>query len=115
MANRSTTAGVIQPAQVLSRGNAFLSRIRTSSPDARSAQAHAEPAGPPPTISTSQVVILRILISPSGLAGIDMGTRPGHQVIGGRSKDDLEELDGTGGKARDRARQVQTPGPHEGG
>ena len=49
----SSTAGVIHPPQILSRGNTCLSRIMVSRPDRRSSHAQDEPAGPPPTIRTS--------------------------------------------------------------
>src|SRR5262249_1432524 len=48
------TGGVIQPAHTLSRGKFARSTIRTSSPECCSAHAQEDPAGPPPTISTSQ-------------------------------------------------------------
>src|SRR5262245_1901548 len=53
----SNTGGVIQPAQGLSRGKIFRSRISTLKPAWQSAQAQEEPAGPPPTINTSHLVI----------------------------------------------------------
>src|SRR5215469_5573687 len=54
MASARRTNGVIQPPQTLLRGNLALSRMATRSPELRSRQAQDEPAGPPPTIRTSQ-------------------------------------------------------------
>src|ERR1051326_5337626 len=51
------TQGVIHPPHTLFRGNMALSRITTRNPEARKAQAHDDPAGPPPTIKTSHECI----------------------------------------------------------
>src|SRR5258708_499862 len=53
------TCGVIHPAQTLSRGNTAASATTTSSPSCRNARAHDDPAGPPPTISTSHMSMNR--------------------------------------------------------
>src|SRR5438876_735075 len=54
----STTRGVIQPAHTLSRGKTAASITTTSRPACLSFHAQADPAGPPPTIRTSQVSIV---------------------------------------------------------
>jgi hypothetical protein len=52
-----TTCGVIQPAQTLSRGNVAASTTSTSRPAWRNRHAQVEPAGPPPTIRASHVIM----------------------------------------------------------
>src|SRR6476469_9287346 len=54
IASDSITHGVIQPPQTLLRGKRDLSRTKVCNPDERSPQAQDDPAGPPPTINTSQ-------------------------------------------------------------
>src|SRR5664279_5849625 len=61
MFNSSNTSGVIHPPQSLWRGKALRSRMSVSSPESRSPQAQEDPAGPPPTIKTSQESIIRRL------------------------------------------------------
>src|ERR1035438_7827662 len=61
MPSASNTSGVIHPPQSLLRGKVLRSISRVSSPDSRSPQAQEDPAGPPPTIKTSQESIIRRL------------------------------------------------------
>src|SRR4051812_14445120 len=103
------TCGVIQPAQTLSRGNWLLSRISTSRPARRSCCAHDEPAGPPPTINTSQDS--RVLIARSSL--VDVGPRPRNLVVAARGEHHLEQLQLADRKRRLRAEQIQPPHTHE--
>lgn len=71
----SNTAGVIHPAQTLSRGNVALSMTIASQPRFRSAQAHAEPAGPPPTIKISQESMMSLVQPWSAAAANDTSPR----------------------------------------
>src|ERR1039457_764562 len=61
MPRASSTSGVIHPPQSLLRGKALRSISSVSSPDCRLPQAQDDPAGPPPTIKTSQESIVRRL------------------------------------------------------
>src|SRR5262245_53585613 len=101
----SITPGVSQPAHGLSRGNEARSRIKTSRPASRSRRAHEEPAGPPPTIRTSQLSIR----SPC----VQSRARPRQSVHRGPGEHDLEELHRARQEGRLRAREVEPPGPRE--
>src|SRR5262245_8577480 len=78
ISNSSSTGGVIQPPQTLSRGNLPFSRSATSNPARISFQAQAEPAGPAPTIRTSHESISTPAWGP---------TRPGRGNLGSREPD----------------------------
>src|SRR5207245_2078730 len=67
-ASASTTPGVIHPAQTLSRGKTARSITTTSSPATRSRHAQVDPAGPPPTTTTSAEVT----------SAVQLGARPGY-------------------------------------
>src|SRR5438552_791437 len=94
------TCGVIHPAHGLSLGKPERSRTATSSPARVRARAQVEPAGPPPTMITSQCSIT----GPG-----ESLARPGNRVAGGAREDDLEELHGARGKRRLRSGEVQAP------
>src|SRR5262245_50640235 len=100
-----STAGVIQPAHTLSRGNWARSSTTTSAPAARSAQAQAEPAGPPPTIRTSA---RRTRISGAFLR-VDLGAGPVRRRGAGRREDDLIELQPAGRERGFGAGEIEVP------
>src|SRR3569833_559918 len=97
------TSGVIQPAHSLSRGKLSLSRSTTSTPRATSSRAAADPAGPPPTISTSQVRTVYRSTS------VDIVASPGHVVALSRRKQHLEQLQRAGSERGDGAGEIQPP------
>src|SRR5579862_8379788 len=110
------SAGVIQPAQGLSRGKSLRSITTTSRPEPASFQAHDEPAGPPPTIKTSQRSMSVYPVGRSVVIGhmlnlvlIDAGARPGNRVVLARSEKDLKELQMPRTERGLRGRQVQPP------
>src|SRR5271169_5746063 len=99
------TAGVIQPAQILSRGKFCLSSTRTSRPALTSCQAQVEPAGPPPTIRTSQESARSLLIK--------VGARPRHVVVVLAREHYLEQLQLAALERRLRAGKIHAPDAHE--
>src|SRR5687768_17511920 len=106
----STTAGVIQPAHTLSRGNACLSMTSTSRPARRSCRAQVEPAGPPPTTRTShRSAGMGLLLLPVVL----VGPGPRHTVTAPAREQHLEQLHFAGPECGLRPAQVQPPGAHE--
>src|SRR5262249_46092975 len=107
------TGGVIQPAQVLSRGKDFLSRISTSRSAARSFQAQLDPAGPPPTMSTSQVTIANAFGPALTLGRIDLSARPRNGVVSGVGEGHLKELKHPRREAGQGTGEVQPPGADE--
>src|SRR4051812_2980574 len=98
-----STSGVIQPAHSLSRGKLSLSRTNTSTPRATSSRAAADPAGPPPTINTSQVRTVYRSTS------VDVVTSPGHIVALSRRKQHLEQLQRASSERSDGAGEIQPP------
>src|SRR5262245_20195893 len=121
-ASSSMTAGVIHPAHTLSRGKRALSRTTTSSPARRSCHAHDEPAGPPPTIKTSQASMTVQVEMGHGstdwwaqptLRAIQMRPCPRDLVVRLAGKHDLEKLQAAGQERGNRAGQIQPPGADE--
>src|SRR5438045_2673847 len=83
----------------------------TSQPRFLNAQAQAEPAGPPPTIKTSQVSMMGL--QRSSLRTVQVRASPRHVVVLHARETDLEELQIAAQKRRDRRAQIQSPDPHE--
>src|SRR5207245_6319577 len=101
-ASASTTPGVIHPAQTLSRGKTARSITTTSSPATRSRHAQVDPAGPPPTTTTSAEVT----------SAVQLGARPGY--LGRPTREgELEELEVAGQERDLGAGEVEPPGAHE--
>src|SRR6185436_8783683 len=106
----ATAAGVIQPAHTLSRGNSCLSMTSTSRPARHSCLAQVDPAGPPPTIRTSQVAAdIALTILPV----VEAGPGPRHAIAAPASKQHLKELHFARAERRLRPAEVQAPGAHE--
>src|SRR5919109_5232165 len=101
----SITCGVIQPAQTFSRGNVALSMTATSAPACRSVQAQVEPAGPPPTMSTSHLSTI--------MTASTAHARPRNGVAVASREDHLKELHASGGECGARAREIELPRAHE--
>src|SRR5437899_2389852 len=104
-----TTAGVIQPAHTLSRGNCARSRTRTSNPAERSAHAQDDPAGPPPTTRTShrRTAIL------GAVRRIHLRARPVRGLGARRREHHLIELQPSGHERRFGPREVEVPRAEE--
>src|SRR6185312_62302 len=108
-----TTSGVIQPAQSFRRGKRSLSSTSTSAPARFSFHAAVDPAGPPPTITTSRVFTLEALSSACASSGVQVRARGRDVVVLPRSENDLEELQRARSECGDRAGQVEPPHAHE--
>src|SRR5258708_13775092 len=106
----SRTAGVIQPPQGLSLGRVARSSTTTSRPASRSFHAQVEPAGPPPTITTSQVR----MDSSANRVRVKVGAGSRDLVHGPTGEGDLEELHRAAPEGGLRTRKVQPPGAQEG-
>src|SRR5260370_36090135 len=101
----SRPAGVIQPPQGLSLGRVARSSTTTSRPASRSFHAQVEPAGPPPTITTSQVRMDRS----AKWGRVKVGAGPRDLVHGPTGEGDLEDLHRAAPQGRLRTRTVQPP------
>src|SRR5689334_634476 len=97
-----TTSGVIQPAQSFRRGNTSLSSTRTSAPPRIRRHAADEPAGPPPTTATSQVI-----------TAIQVRPCPGDIVVVARREQHLKQLHRAGGKRGEGAGEIEAPHAYE--
>src|SRR5262245_31821404 len=99
------TCGVIQPAHTLSRGKTARSMTTTSRPARRSARAEEDPAGPPPTIRTSQVSMSSLVSRPWSLVFgpwvfRNLRARPGDLVAPAAGEQHLEQLQRAGRERR---------------
>src|SRR5262245_55576822 len=90
----STTDGVIQPAQTLSRGNDARSMTTTSSPALRSFHAHVEPAGPPPMTNASQRST--VVVDVPAISDVAAGARVRDGVARTWNENHLEQLHAPG-------------------
>src|SRR5258708_1445996 len=81
--------------------------MKTSSPEDRSAHAQEEPAGPPPTIRTSQDRTL----CPHGLIVfvVEICARPGKSAALASGEYDLKQLHRAHAEAGNRSRQIKAP------
>src|SRR6185312_13131534 len=90
-----------------------ISSTSTSAPACFSFHAAVDPAGPPPTITTSRVFTLEALSSACASSGVQVRARGRDVVVLPRSENDLEELQRARGECGDRAGEVQPPHTHE--
>src|SRR5215472_2422461 len=103
MPSSRTTSGVIQPAQSFSRGKLSRSSTSTSTPARLSFHAAVDPAGPAPTISTSQE---RTWVEARYRSGrVLVRACPRDVVVARWREQHLEQLQATGAEARHGSRQ----------
>src|SRR5215469_3309277 len=111
MPSSLTTSGVIQPAQSLSRGKLSRSSTSTSTPARLSFHAAVDPAGPAPTINTSQ---LRTGAQTRDASGrVQVRARRRDVVVARWREQHPEQLQAAGAEGRHGARQVEPPHAHE--